>query len=194
MPAHILREADRATVRFSYDADIVEALKVRIPARYRKWDPTDKQWSVVEPWVSTAINLMTEHFGRHVTVVDRRPGAEPPKEDPPKSSPRTDDRSPIDDQRRIADLLRAVEREKAARLSAQRDVARLRAEKGWPGRGSSSPDWAGELFARLPPDMRDTVYKRLLTALHPDANGSATAAVELTKQLNGAFRAPKSGR
>jgi hypothetical protein len=193
MPAHILREAERARVRFSYDADVVEALKVRIPSRYRKWDPTDKLWSVSEPWVSTAINLMTEHFGRHVTVEDRRPGHEPPpRKDPPKSSPRTGDRG----DREIERLRDELAREKAARLSAQRDADRLRsAARGSASRGSSSSaDWAGELYRRLPDGMRDTVYKRLLTSLHPDANGGAAEAVELTKQLNGAFRAPKSGR
>ena len=90
MPAHILREAERARVRFSYDADVVEALKVRIPSRYRKWDPADKLWIVSEPWVSTVANLMVEHFGGHVTVDDRRPGHEPP----PRAKAVTAEREP----------------------------------------------------------------------------------------------------
>jgi hypothetical protein len=185
MPAHILREADRATVRFSYDADVVGDLKVRIPSRFRTWDPDEKSWIVREPWVGTAINLMTERFGSKVSITDRRPGAaEPPRA---KSSPGPDENA----EREIRRLRDELARANAARVSAERRAA---AASSAGSRGSSPADWAGELYRRLPAGMRDTVYKRLLTSLHPDVNNAHPEAVALTKELNSAFRAPKSGR
>jgi hypothetical protein len=74
------REDGSCEVRFTFRRDVVEALKVRIPAHARSWNPDGKIWSVAPEWKRVAIDLMVEAFGfENVQIIDQEPqrGPEP---------------------------------------------------------------------------------------------------------------------
>jgi hypothetical protein len=81
------REDGYCELRFTFRRSVVDALKLRIPAHARTWDPGWKIWTVSPEWRRTAIDLMVEAFGfEHVQIVDQEPQRDPE----PTSSLRSD--------------------------------------------------------------------------------------------------------
>jgi hypothetical protein len=50
------------SLTFPYAADLVDALKQEIPARFRRWEPDGKRWLVMGAYAAQALDLLLEHF------------------------------------------------------------------------------------------------------------------------------------
>ncbi len=50
------------TLRFPYDADLVESLKEEIPGHARAYDPVGKSWTVTASYAHIASRLMHQTF------------------------------------------------------------------------------------------------------------------------------------
>jgi len=76
---HIRRLRDgRAEVKFPFDRDVVEALKLRVPSAFREWSPAAKVWLVDDPWVPDVADLLRAAFGTvRVEHAPAGPGPEP---------------------------------------------------------------------------------------------------------------------
>jgi len=74
------------TLRFPYDADLVESLKAEIPSHARTYDPIVKAWTVSAAYSDVAARLMLETFpdvdlvnqSRTAPPADRAPRAGDP--------------------------------------------------------------------------------------------------------------------
>ena len=56
-------------LRFPYDVDLVESIKLQIPSYARTYDPAERTWTVTAMYFSVAFRLMYETFG-DVEIVD----------------------------------------------------------------------------------------------------------------------------
>jgi hypothetical protein len=165
-----------------------------IAPRFRSYNPNTREWTVREPMVDSAIATVHKHLGvADVVVIDGRTDDE--------SGRRRGDSVEELKAKLAAETARAAmaERkylaERTARISDRANYEASRRSTGAGASRSGSEGWAPALYAALPEAMRETVYKRLLAAMHPDTNnGNRDVATELTKELNGSFRAPRSGR
>jgi hypothetical protein len=63
-----------AILRFSYDRNLVERLKV-IPHDYRSYNSATKEWRVQQPYDRMAAKLLGEHFPS--AVIEERPKSGP---------------------------------------------------------------------------------------------------------------------
>ncbi len=71
------------TLRFPYDADLVESLKAEIPSHARKYDPIVKAWTVSSAYAEIAARLMFAVFP-DVDLVDQSRTA-PPSDRAPRA-------------------------------------------------------------------------------------------------------------
>lgn len=83
---HITRDplGFNATVRFAYNADLVDLIKFTVPAGARSWDPAAKAWTVDAPFA----DILTPRFralGHHVED-HGRPNPPPPRRPAPPTT------------------------------------------------------------------------------------------------------------
>jgi hypothetical protein len=73
-------------LRFPFDQDLVDELKLAVPARHRHWDKEAKVWRVAGAYAQAAIDILIEHhptaevpatYARSKPTVIRRPRREP---------------------------------------------------------------------------------------------------------------------
>jgi hypothetical protein len=78
------RHGDRYTVRFQYNADLVELLKTAVPSHARDWNPATKEWTIRATHAEQLASALRA-TGHKVL------GLDPPRTDPP---PRANNSTP----------------------------------------------------------------------------------------------------
>lgn len=74
-------DRDEVELRFTYDADLVDALKQMIPAGARQYDPDERTWTVRAPYARYAVRLVRDYFP-NLDEVDDWGAASPPPTPP----------------------------------------------------------------------------------------------------------------
>jgi hypothetical protein len=71
-PTSVYHDPETVGLVTPFNRDFVDALKCRIPAAYRRWDPVSKAWFVSYPYDAMALQILLAYFP-HAEI-----GARPP--------------------------------------------------------------------------------------------------------------------
>ncbi len=80
LPQATLKRDGSLELRFPFDRNLVEQLKVHVPAYGRTWDPLLKVWTVSPMWAATALGLLRTFFPDAKLTGDRQ---DPPTDPTP---------------------------------------------------------------------------------------------------------------
>ena len=173
-------------VLFPFNQVLVDSLKETIPSFARKWNGTDKSWSILEPYKDQLVFLLEDWY-----EVDERTAA--PKVIYPDDmskvlaeevldlrNQRTSLQEELTQVHRTIGILRRENERLKTEGTAQTFTYGQRQHQSAPLQLNSGQS-IDFLFKSLPATQHLALYKHLALALHPDSGGSNEMMTALNK-------------
>lgn len=184
-----------------YDRGRVGTIKT-LPSYARRWDRQKRARWIDPDYVAELADLLRE-FGDTVTVQDEtehsRAASGAGQKRRTSSSDLQDQLARLHaEQQRLTDQCDALRAQRDDARTASRtwirnlqaEVTQLQQENQRLHRASrtASRSWAEELLSRCGPNLSETVFRRLSSALHPDVAGNTALQQELNTARRGVSR------